>query len=158
MKIAYTRQDGGMNIVNAAPKEQLEIKLGPLTDEQYREHVSKRSLPIDAIDVSELPDDWAPPDREFRDAWRHSNGVVNIDMESARNIWRNKIRAARKPLLSKLDVDYMRADERGDTSAKDLIAKNKQELRDAPQDPAIDAAQTPEDLMAVWPRALSLKF
>jgi hypothetical protein len=42
----------------------------------------------------------------------------------------------------------MRAQEQGaDTTT---IVAQKQELRDAPADPAIDAATTPAELKAVW--------
>ncbi|TWT11879.1 hypothetical protein FQU96_14705 [Reyranella sp. CPCC 100927] len=72
-------------------------------------------------------------------------------MPRAREIWRGKIRQARAPLLAVLDVEYQRADERGDADAKATIVARKQVLRDAPNDPAIEAAQTVDDLRAVWP-------
>jgi hypothetical protein len=48
-----------------------------------------------------------------------------------------------------LDMAYLRADESKDEVAKATIAAEKQALRDAPADPAIDAAGTPEELKAV---------
>ena len=74
--------------------------------------------------------------------------IVTIDMGVARNIHRDRIRTARTAALASLDVAFMRAQEQGaDTSA---IVAQKQELRDAPADPAIDAATTPAELKAVW--------
>lgn len=74
--------------------------------------------------------------------------IVTIDMGVARNIHRDRIRTARTSALAALDVAFMRAQEQGaDTT---IIVAQKQELRDAPADPAIDAATTPEELKAVW--------
>ena len=76
---------------------------------------------------------------------------VTIDMTKAREIWRNKIRAARAEEFKQLDMQYMRADEIGDVAAKTLIAARKNLLRDAPNNSAIESATTVEELSAVWP-------
>lgn len=156
MMFAYTRPDGGVSIVIAAPKERIELVLGPMTTDEYREHVVNRSIPADAVDVCELQEPWTPPDadRTFRDAWRHTKGKFRVDMAMARDIWRSKLRQARTPLLTALDTQYMRADERRDTEGKKEIAAQKQALRDITDDPAIEAAKTPESLKAVWPSVL----
>lgn len=79
--------------------------------------------------------------------------MITIDMNKARDIHRARIRDARAPLFAALDVAYQRATETGaDTSA--IVAK-KQALRDVTSDPAIDAAQTTEQLKAVWPAILN---
>ena len=80
--------------------------------------------------------------------------MISIDMEVARDIWRDKIRAARIPALASLDVEYQRADELSDAELKAAIAQRKQALRDAPADPRIDAATTTSELQAVWPEDL----
>ena len=78
--------------------------------------------------------------------------MITVNMVKARNLHRDKIREARSPLLAALDVEFQRALETGaDTSA--IVAK-KQRLRDAPNDPAIDHAATPEILKALWPEFL----
>jgi len=77
--------------------------------------------------------------------------TVSVNMTKAKEIWRNKIREARTEEFTKLDAQYMRADEAGDTEAKAAVVARKTVLRDAPADPAIDAAATPEDLKKVWP-------
>lgn len=72
-------------------------------------------------------------------------GIV-IDIPKAKNIWKNKIREARKSALEKLDIDYMRANEQGnDTST---IVTNKQTLRDLPSQ--VDTATTTDEIKAVW--------
>lgn len=77
--------------------------------------------------------------------------TVTVDMTKAKEIWRNKIREARTAKFKTLDEQYMRADETGDTEAKAAVVAKKNVLRDAPNDPAIDAATTPEELKKVWP-------
>lgn len=81
--------------------------------------------------------------------------MININMELARDIWRNKIRVARTPALAALDIEYQRADETNNAALKADIAQRKQALRDAPADPNITAATTPEELQAIWPSGLS---
>lgn len=77
--------------------------------------------------------------------------TVTIDMSKAKEIWRDKIRQTRTEKFKDLDVQYQRADEDGDTEAKSAIVAAKKVLRDAPNDPAIDAATTIGDLKKVWP-------
>jgi len=154
MRFAYTRPDGGLSIINAVPKERVELVIGELTDDEYRAHIIDRSIPPDATDVHELPDDWQPPDidRTFRNAWRKSGLSFSVEMAHAREIHRDKMRRARKPMLNALDVQFMRAMEQG--QATKTIVDQKQALRDVTADPAIEAAQTPDDLRKVWPAAL----
>ena len=52
---------------------------------------------------------------------------IKIDIAKAKEITKDKLRAERKPLLEKLDVDFIKAQETGaDTSA---IVTEKQRLR-----------------------------
>jgi hypothetical protein len=157
LRFAYTNPDGSLAIVNAAPKKDLERVLGPLTQEEYGAHVIVRSNLGGSVTLTRLPDDWSPPDRDraYRNAWRlRDAGKIVVDMSAAREIHREKLRNLRAPRLVALDQDYLRADERGDLLEKQRIAQRKQALRDAPADPAIDAAQTPDELRAVIPAAL----
>jgi len=97
-----------------------------------------------------------PDTRLFREAWLLNGPVIDVDMVKAREIWRDKIRTARLPALEKLDADYMKALEVGDTSLQQSIAARKQALRDATNDAAIEAAQTPEELELVQPAGLDI--
>ena len=69
-------------------------------------------------------------------------------MDIAKEIHKDKIREARQPLLTKLDIDYQRASE---TSADttEIIAK-KQALRDAPNSSDITSATNVDDLKKQW--------
>lgn len=151
----YTAPNGTMMRVTAVSKEKVEQIRGPLTDDAYKAHVIAVSIPPDATDVHEMPEGWRFPadtDATFRRAWRKKGMTFGVDMPMAREIWRNKMRQTRAPLLSDLDVQFMRAVEKSRSTKK--IAARKQLLRDVTADPAIEAAQTPEELRAVWPPAL----
>lgn len=72
--------------------------------------------------------------------------AIYIDIPKAKDIWKDKIREARKSALEKLDVDYMRANEAGtDTTA---IVADKQTLRDLPSQ--VDTATNTDEIKAVW--------
>lgn len=78
--------------------------------------------------------------------------MITVNMAKAREVWRSKMRITREPLLAALDTQYQRATEIGaDTSA---IVAHKQALRDVTDDPGIEAAQTIQELQAVWPAVL----
>lgn len=111
------------------------------------------ALTVDAADYE------TPTERTFREAWSFGDnpeaGIISVDMDKARDIWRDKIRQARAGQLEALDAHFMKALETGaDTSA---IVAQKQALRDAPADPAIDAAQTPDELKLVQPAGLTVE-
>jgi len=78
--------------------------------------------------------------------------MIKVNMDKAREIKKDMIRADRKEKLEALDVEFMRAVERGDTESQANIAAKKQVLRDATDDPAITAATTPEELKNVVPK------
>lgn len=110
------------------------------------------ALTVDASDYT------IPAERTFREAWTFAGnpeaGVISVDMDAAKDIWRNKIRQARASEFEALDAAFMKALETGaDTSA---IVASKQALRDAPTDAGIDAATTPEELAAVQPAGLTV--
>tara|TARA_R100000455_G_scaffold26783_1_gene15653 strand:- start:3 stop:263 length:261 start_codon:yes stop_codon:yes gene_type:complete len=71
-----------------------------------------------------------------------------IDMAKAREIHKDNIRLARKPLLAELDVEFQKAQETG-ASTTDIVAK-KNALRDAPADSGIAAASDEAALKAQW--------
>lgn len=127
-KLMYTRPDGGVSIVYPVTKEQIEKQLGALTDEQYEAHVRERSIPIDAVNVTEVDDADIPSDREFRDAWKQLDAKIDFDLEKAKAIQLNRVRAAREPKLVELDKQFMFAIERGEDT-KEIVAQ-KQKLRD----------------------------
>jgi len=55
---------------------------------------------------------------------------ITINISKAKDIWKDKLRTERAPLLSQLDVAYQRADEAGDATKKAEVVAEKQRLRD----------------------------
>ena len=104
------------------------------------------SINGEARDTSALK---LPNDRSFRDAWKFDGAIVEVDMATARQIHRKRLRAERKPLLQALDSDWFIAAERGDQQQQAEIAAQKQKLRDVTANPRIDAARTAEELSAL---------
>jgi glutathione synthase/RimK-type ligase-like ATP-grasp enzyme len=71
---------------------------------------------------------------------------LTVNISKAKDIWKDKIRKARKPKLEELDVEFVRAQEiNADTSA---IVTKKQELRDFPAQ--VDSATTTDEIKVVW--------
>ena len=71
-----------------------------------------------------------PSDRHFRGAWSLSGSVISEDMTAAKEIFKDKIREVREPLLAAKDVELMKALEAGTSTT--AIATAKDALRDAP--------------------------
>jgi len=89
-----------------------------------------------------------PTDRTFRNAWVFGDAdVVEVDMPKAQEIFKDDLRRERQPLLEALDVEYMKAMERGEDTAS--IVAQKVALRDITADARIASATTPEQLGAM---------
>jgi hypothetical protein len=95
-----------------------------------------------------------PTDRHFRNAWSLSGTVISEDLAKAKEIFKDKIREARKPLLEAEDVAYMKALEAGNSSAQTTAINTKTALRDAPAAAAITNADTIAKLKAAWDTSL----
>ena len=93
-----------------------------------------------------------PSDRHFRGAWKLSSDskVIAEDMTKAKEIFKDKIRAVRQPLLEAEDVVYMKALEASDSSAQAASIAKKKKLRDAHAASAIGSADTIAKLKAAW--------
>jgi len=91
-----------------------------------------------------------PSDRHFRNAWTLSGKTISEDLATAKDIFKNKIREVRKPLLAEEDVVYMKALEAGDSSAQSASVAKKKALRDAPAAKAITDADTIAKLKDAW--------
>lgn len=123
------------------------------TEDEFVLRVAAKSIPA-GVPYTVVDEATIPQDRTFRNALEVQGGRLEFNMVKCRMIHRDRIRETRARQMASLDVEYMRADERGDVAEKKKIADKKQALRDATADPAIDAAQTPEQLKAAWPAIL----
>lgn len=69
-----------------------------------------------------------------------------LNIQKARNIWKDVIREYRKDALLKLDADFMKAQETNSDTTQ--IVADKQTLRDLPEQ--VDTATTIDEIKAVW--------
>lgn len=106
--------------------------------------VDKDGNQVDASTVT------VPSDRHFRGAWTLNGKVISEDMTKAKEIFKDKIREVRGPLLDAEDVVYMKALEGDDASAKTASVAKKKALRDAPANSKINSADTIAKLKAAW--------
>ena len=95
-----------------------------------------------------------PADRHFRGAWTLDGTVISEDLATAKNIFKDKIREVRQPLLEAEDVVYMKALEADDADAKAASVTKKTNLRNAPAASAITNATTIAELKAAWDTSL----
>lgn len=160
MRIVISRKDGGVSIMSLHEQAAEAAELAPEhLDTVITSEISQwpKERQDQVVSWQPFPDDVLPADRHFRNAWvAHPDKGIDVDMAKARNIQRDRLRDERAPLLAALDIEYQRADEVQDAVAKRAIAVKKQALRDVTDDPAIEAAQTPEALKAVMPDVLRI--
>lgn len=78
--------------------------------------------------------------------------MIKINIEKAKQIWLDKFRIARKPILEQLDIDFIRAVEQGDIDLQKEISSKKQLLRDVTEIPLPDDL---EEIKSTWPEILS---
>jgi hypothetical protein len=81
--------------------------------------------------------------------------MFKINIEKAKEIHKDYLRSVRFEELNKLDVEFMKAMESGNSEKIAEIATKKQELRDITTASEIENAQTVEDLKSHWPEVLN---
>jgi hypothetical protein len=91
-------------------------------------------------------------DNDYFNGFVYADGAAVADIAACKSIHLDRFRAARTPLLAKLDIDYMRALEVEDSVKASAIAVAKQELRDVTKTPLPD---TLPEIKAVWPTILN---
>ena len=113
--------------------------------------VIKNDLPKDVS--YKIVEDTTFIDNTFFNAYEFDQELgAKINISKAKEIWKDKFRQARKPILEKLDVEYMRALEAGDTQKQQEIATKKQALRDVTNTSLPDNL---EDIKNTWPDVLN---
>ena len=78
---------------------------------------------------------------------------ITIDITKAKEIWKDKIRTARKTALEKLDVDFVKAQET--SSDTTTIVADKQTLRNLPSQ--VNTAINTDEIKTVWNNMLGDK-
>ena len=161
VKVLIHRPDDGVSIMCFMTKTRLDGENAVLdhwteheTDKGWyvREASTKnieaeiRRSNIDFVSFDLIDEAAIPVDRTFRNAWTKCpiNGV-KIDMDKARVIHMDRIRAARDERLTELDKRKYGSDHDDE----------RQRLRDIPQTFNLSKANTPEELKALWPTELT---
>jgi hypothetical protein len=143
-RVIFDNGEGGVSIL--VPSPNCELSLEQIIDKDIPVDRSK-----DTLEASDLP-----TDRTYRNAWTKGDRQVGINVEKAKALHKDKIRAVRDPLLEAEDVNYMRADEAGNNSEKQAVRARKQALRDVTNIvdtatiTATDVNGVTAELKAVW--------
>lgn len=117
MKSIYYKQENGSLGITAFLNEEVAEE----TIKSFKEN----NIPFGEITESTKIDDF------FFDAYTVSSSAeIEVNFTKAKEIQKNKWRYLRSEILSKLDIEFMRAIETGDTTKQDLIKSQKQALRD----------------------------
>lgn len=125
--IIYKNEQGGVSV--CTPTGELPI-----------EEVQAKDTPAGSIivDNDSLPNEHS----NFFNAWELNGTNVTVNLDKAKEITKDRLRAERKPLLEEQDVAFQRALESGaDTSE---IVAEKQRLRDITK--LADKAKTLDEL------------
>lgn len=129
--IIYKNDDDGLCVIYPAYQPEM-------SQEQQDEFLRL----VQNKDVPKMPDDsirasWiieaeeTSKLRSLRNAWKvDDNGQIFFDRNKGEELKKEQFRNLRKPLLEKLDVQFMRALEVGDTSTIQIVTQKKSELRD----------------------------
>jgi hypothetical protein len=135
-----TSPDGGVTVLRVVPASDFATVLAQFSLTHFV------PVKVAKIDASQLPK--ASAYRDYRAAWTFDGDAFGYDMEKAKAIHADKIRAARVSRLAALDVEVIRRMEAG--VPHDQVVAEKQRLRDATSDPRIAAAKSIDELRAVW--------
>lgn len=81
--------------------------------------------------------------------------MFKINIEKAKEIHKDHLRSVRFQELQRLDIEFMKAVESGDSEKIAEISAKKQELRDITASPEIENATSVENLKSHWPEVLN---
>jgi hypothetical protein len=128
--IIFTNDNGGVSV--CTPTTDLPI------EEVQAKDTPEGSLIIDNAD---LPNQY----NNFFNAWELVDGKVEVNLDKAKVITKDRLRAERTPLLQAQDVAFQRALEEG-ADTKEIVAE-KQRLRDITK--LADQATTLDELKGI---------
>lgn len=162
-RLVFTKPDGSISIIYPSLKARREdeseddflarvwarnVEVGKQATRDGGSH-EEGTYPTDSDIPAVIEQEVIPTDYAFRDAWRLNGAAVDCDMTAAKEIQRDRLRRERAPLLAALDIEVTRALVSGDQAKVAEVEAERQRLRDVTALPAIDAAQTPDDLKAI---------
>lgn len=153
MYIIFNNPDGTCGIITPSPKATVKY-----LDNKV---VKERPMTIEEIAAKDVPEGCAwhiieeiPNDTTYRNAWFNNEGVIDINIEKAKDIHLENIRNARAEKFISLGFPY-KLD--SDLEAA-IIPKEKrdilQALRDISQNLDLSDITTVEELKNTWPEGL----
>ena len=110
--IIYTNDNGGVSV--CVPTGELSI-----------EAVQGKDIPANVQSFIVAAESLPEEDGDFFDAWEQSRGTVTVNLDKAKAITKNRLRAARAPLLAAQDVLFQRALESGAPTTAIVAEKNR---------------------------------
>jgi hypothetical protein len=133
--IVYKNEDGSISVVHPSPNTKKSLA-----------EIAAQAVPVGAKSVTIIDSEELPKDKYFRNAWELKNKKITHNMDKAKEIQKDKLRALRNPLLAKLDVEYIRALEQEDNKETQKVLAKKQALRDLTDSSDIEEAKNVEEL------------
>lgn len=138
MKIIYSTETG-ISIIH--PTGELSI-----------EEVFNKDVPEEYKHTAQIvEDEFIPTDRQFRNAWEFggvdlvNKTAIRINIDKAKEIHKERLRAERTEAFKPLDVEFIKSFEQG-TDTKDILAEKKR-LRDITK--LVDKCNTIDDIKSV---------
>ena len=153
--IVYSRPDGGVSIVNPAPRHLAELIAIGMTEAEAIATIQAKDVPINATDVEVMEQALIPVSREFRNAWvKLEVGPPTINIPKAREIHAEHIATAQVAEIARLKIDERKERLKGsiaqaDQHAADIVALEALDLNVLATQ--ITAAPNPTALSAIWP-------
>lgn len=123
-------------------------------DEFLQRTLAKHRLAADDARDFQFIEESEIPDKSFRNAWEQGDKSIGVNMPKARDLHREALRVLRAPKFGPIETAQRSAFSRDDKVQAAALEAQLQALRDVTADPAIEAAQTPEELKAVMPAVL----
>ena len=129
--IIYKNNDNRLSVINPCYKDDMTNQEKDeyvifIQNKDVPKNADGSSIPSWIVNINNLPDV-----KNLRNAWNvNESGKIYFDRDKAVEIKKEQFRNLRKPLLEKLDVEFMRALENGDTSSIPIITQKKSDLRD----------------------------
>ena len=154
--IVYTGDNGFAQVLTPVYPEQFNEE----SEAQLLERLQQKDVPTysDGSQRKSFIKDASSPEiirmGTMYESWKLAeDGSLYWDHEAGKALKKREFRFIRKPLLERLDVEFMRSLELGDLTATKAIAAKKQALRDVT---LIDLSEydTPEKLNAFIPEVL----
>lgn len=158
-RIVYTRPDGGVSVACPAPRRIDDLLAGGATEAEALAVIQAKSVPSDAVDVEIVELATIPTDRWFRNAWTRpiGGGSIEVDMPKAREIQAQKIQAARRKAIGRLQSEEDKARLVGKSAGANQHAADRAALETMNLTAiaaSIAGAANPTALKAIWPSGL----